>query len=112
MAEHQVDQPDYGTGQKKLSIYLVGILGCAILTLVSFWIVMASHWSKWAIFTCIYSAACVQFFLQLICFIRINTETKQGKTNVMTLLFTGVVLLSIIAGSLWIMSNLNYNMMH
>lgn len=109
---HHEAQPDYGTGQKKLGIYLIGVIGCSILTLVSFWTVMVGKYSKWEMFTVIYLSACIQFFVQLVCFLRLNTQTEQGRTNVMSLIFTGVILTSIIIGSLWIMWNLNYNMMH
>ena len=108
----QIEQVDFGTGQKKLSIYILGIISCAILTLVSFWAVMASQLSKGQIFAIIYVAACIQFIVQLICFIRLNTQTEQGKNNVMAFVFTGVILVSIIVGSLWIMWSLNYYMSH
>ena len=39
-------------------------------------------------------------------------QTEQGKLNVMSFMFTIVVLAVIIGGSLWIMFHLNYNMMH
>ena len=41
MEHHEIDQPDYGTGHKKLSIYIAGLISCIILTLISFWAVMA-----------------------------------------------------------------------
>lgn len=112
MNHRESSQPDYGTGQKNLSIYVVGIISCSILTLVSFWVVMSHQLPKWETFTIIYSTACIQFIVQLICFLRLNIKTEQGKTNVMSFIFTGVILISIIIGTLWIMSNLNYNMMH
>ncbi len=112
MDHHDSGEVDYGTGQKKLSVYLFGIVSCAILTLVSFWMVMAGRFSRWEIFTVIYSTACIQFFVQLICFLRLNTQTEQGRMNVMVFVFSGVILATIILGSLWIMWNLGYNMMN
>jgi cytochrome o ubiquinol oxidase operon protein cyoD len=112
MAHHELDQPDYGTGQKKLGIYIVGVVGCVILTLLSFWAVMSSNFSRHQVFIIIFASACAQFLVQLFCFLRLNTQTEQAKTNVMSLIFTGVILTSIIVGSLWIMSNLNYYMMY
>lgn len=111
--DHTHDTPtDYGTGQKKLRIYLIGVLLCVFLTLLSFWTVMTGSFSKAITFTIIYSSAIVQFFVQLLCFLRVTTATEQGKMNVMSFVFTSVILISIIIGSLWIMANLNYNMMH
>ncbi len=110
MAHH--NKTDYGTGEKKLSIYVLGILGCAFLTLISFWAVMTQDFSKTATFIIIYSSACIQFLVQLVCFLRLNTQTDAARTNVMAIIFTGVILVTIIVGSMWIMSNLNYNMMN
>ena len=111
MQQH-INQPDFGAGQKKLGIYLAGLIGCSLLTLLAFFVVISNQFSKPIIFIIIYSAACLQLIIQLICFLRLDTETEQGKTNVLSFVFTGVILMCIVIGSLWIMSNLNYNMLH
>lgn len=107
-----MNEPDYGTGQKKLGLYLVGFISCSVLTLFSFWSVMSQRFSKLEVLALIFSSACIQFLVQVIFFLRLTTQTEQGRTNIMTFLFTGVILISIILGSLWIMWNLNYYMMH
>ncbi len=112
MDNHEVGQPDYGTGQKKLSIYLLGFVICSILTVISFWVVIANQVSKGQIFAIIYVSACVQFIVQVVCFLRLNTQTEQGRMNVMSFVFTGVILVALIVGSLWIMWNLGYYMVH
>ncbi|KTD78774.1 cytochrome o ubiquinol oxidase subunit IV [Legionella waltersii] len=112
MEHHGITAPDYGTGQKKLGLYLVGFISCSLLTLLSFWVVMSHIFSKTEVLILIFSSACIQFLVQVLCFLRLSTQTEQGKTNVMSFLFTGVILTSIIVGSLWIMWNLNYYMMH
>jgi len=113
MEHHAATPSDFGTGKKKLSLYLVGFVSCCLLTLLSFCVVLyPNNFSKLVILSIIFSSACVQFIVQVVCFLRLTTATQQGKTNIMTLLFTGVVLTSIIVGSLWIMWNLNYNMAH
>jgi cytochrome o ubiquinol oxidase operon protein cyoD len=109
---HGIHTPDYGTGEKKLGLYTVGFVSCSLLTLFSFWSVMCQKFSKTEVLVFIFSSACIQFLVQVICFLRLSAKTEQGKTNVMTFLFTGVVLASILVGSLWIMSNLNYYMAH
>lgn len=108
---HKSNQPDFGTGDKTLGIYVVGLIGCTILTLISFWAVMSHHFVKWEAFVIIYISACIQLLVQVICFLRLNTETEQGRINVMSFIFTVVILLCVVFGSLWIMWNLNYNLM-
>lgn len=111
MSHHDVSQSDYGTGQKKFGMYFAGVISCAILTLIAFWSVMSGQFSKLEVLTIIFSAACIQFIVQVVCFLRLTTQTEQGKTNIMAFIFTGVILVTIILGSLWIMWNLNYYMM-
>ncbi len=112
MADHETKHPDFGSGEKTLGIYTFGIISCAILTLLAFWAVMSSGYDKMTTFTIIYVAACVQFLVQVICFLRLNMRTEQSRMNVMSLIFTGVILVCVIVGSLWIMANLNYYMAH
>lgn len=107
-----MNHPDYGTGQKKLSIYIAGLIGCVLLTIISFWAVISTHFSKSEIFLIIFFSAIIQFLVQVICFLRLNTQTEQAKINVMSILFTIVILITIVSGSLWIMWHLNYNMFH
>lgn len=107
--QHEID---YGTGQKKLGIYIIGFIACSILTCIAFYAVMSGQFLKWQTFTIVYAAACIQFVIQLICFLRLNTQTEQAQINVISLVFTAVILTSIIVGSLWIMWNLNFNMIH
>ncbi len=112
MHHHDLSQPDYGTGQKKLGIYVFGFITCSILTLISFWAVMSETFAKNDILIIIFISAIIQFIVQVVCFLRLNTQTEQGRMNVMSLLFTGVILVAVIAGSLWIMWNLAYFMAH
>ena len=112
MEHHGMKEPDYGSGKKKLGLYLVGFISCCILTLLSFWVVMSHRFSRVEVLVLIFSSACIQFLVQVIFFLRLTTQTEQGRTNIMSFLFTGVILVPIILGSLWIMWHLNYYMMH
>ena len=102
----------YGTGQKKLSLYLIGIVLCIILTLVPFITVMSHKLSHDVVLVIVYAAALGQFLVQVFFFLRLNTKTEQGVINVMSFLFSILILVVLIGGSLWIMWHLNYNMMH
>ena len=103
---------DSGMGEKKFSIYLLGIFLCTILTIIPYLTVKYAGYSYIKTVSHIYITAIAQFFVQLICFIRLNYNTEQAKINVMSFVFSMVVTVVVIAGSLWIMWNLNYNMEH
>ena len=112
MNEHPTSEPDYGTGKKKFNVYFIGVVLCVVLTLIAFTAVISDKLSKSSIFAIIFSAAVLQFLVQVGCFLRLNAKTKQARVNLMCFLFTILILLVVIIGSLWIMWHLNYNMMH
>ena len=112
MSEIHTIEPEYGTGKKNIKSYVIGLVLCIILTLIPFYAVIEQTWSRTAILWTLLIAALLQLWVQIACFLRLNTKTKQGKVNIMTFVFALVVVGILVGGSLWIMFNLNYNMMH
>lgn len=51
-----------------------------------------------------------QLVVQLVCFLHVGGDKKR-RWNLLALLFAVMVVLIVAIGSLWIMANLNYNMM-
>ena len=112
MDHDEAKHSDYGTGQKNLGSYIIGIILCSVLTLIAFGAVMSNRFPRWEVFSIIYTAAVIQFFVQLVCFLRLNTQTEQGVNNVLSFVFTAVILIAIVLGSLWIIWSVNYNLMY
>lgn len=112
MSEHNTIEPDYGVSKKKLGIYTFGTLLCIILTLIPFAMVLQGTFAKGSTFLVILGFAVVQVIVQVVCFLRLNAQTEQGKMNLMSFIFTIVILSAVVLGSVWIMMNLGYNMMH
>ena len=108
MIEHAVHshEEEDGFGQKTLGMYVVGMVGCIALTLLAFWATLSPILEKWQAFAIIYTAACAQFLVQIVCFLRLTFRTPQGRLNIMSFIFIGVILMCIVVGSLWIMWNL------
>ena len=111
-SHHHDVEPDYGTGKKTFKVYVTGVLLCVILTLIPFGVVMHGDMGRGFMFTVLFACAIIQFLVQVICFLRLNAATEQSKANLMSFIFTVVILAVIVGGSLWIMYHLNYNMMH
>ncbi|WP_304985161.1 cytochrome o ubiquinol oxidase subunit IV [Coxiella-like endosymbiont] len=107
-----LSEETYGTGKKKLSIYITGMILCVILTLISFMTVMYTTLSKTALLAIIFISNFVQFIVQVIFFLRLNTKNEQSQMNLMSFVFTIVVLAVLMGGSLWILLSLHYRMMH
>lgn len=54
--------------------------------------------------------AVVQIVVHLVYFLHMNTKSEGG-WNLIALIFTGLIIAIVVVGSLWIMYNLNVNMM-
>jgi cytochrome o ubiquinol oxidase operon protein cyoD len=111
-ANHDADPhshgESYGHGSKQS--YLVGFALSAVLTAIPFWLVMTGVLTPTATAVAIIVAAISQILVHTVCFLHINTQAEGGWTLI-AYVFTGVILVITIAGSLWIMYHLNTNMM-
>jgi cytochrome o ubiquinol oxidase operon protein cyoD len=91
--------------------YVTGFVSSIILTLVAYILVINHILSGTGLVAVIVGLAIVQLFVQLFFFLHVGNEAKP-RWNLMALLFAGTVVIIVVFGSLWIMNNLNYNMMH
>ena len=88
----------------------VGFTFSLILMLSAYRIVTYYHLTNhWLVFT-IFALALIQAVIQLIFFLHLGLESKP-RWNLITFLFMVLVIVVIIGGSLWIMANLDYNLM-
>lgn len=101
----------YGARVKTLKAYMIGLVLSLLFTGASFGIVTDHRLSVSMLYILLAVFAVCQLVAQVVYFLRLNT-TKEGNWNTMPFLFTILIVLVLVAGSLWIMYNLNYNMMH
>ncbi len=98
-------------GHGSMRSYLFGFALSVILTAVPFWLVMAQPIANpgvTAAFIIVFAA--LQILVHTVCFLHLNSQSEGGWT-LMAYIFTAILLLITIAGSLWIMYHLNSNMM-
>lgn len=100
-----------GTSRKTLKSYLFGFALSLILTFASFAVVGKRLFTDVHMYIALAVLAIIQLAVQVIFFLRVNTS-PQGRWNLMAFFFTLLIILVIVAGSFWIMWNLNYNMSH
>ena len=95
---------------ESIGTYLAGLGLAALLTVVSF--IVAGTTLVWgpSIPVALFVLAIAQMGVHLVFFLHITTG-PDGVNNVMALAFGVLVVILLIAGSLWIMSNLNHNML-
>lgn len=103
-------------GQGTLATYTLGFVFSIALTMTAFVLVEVHvHYahevlSHHFLIPMILSLAVVQLFVQLVFFLHLDRESRP-RWNLMLAVFAALVVLIVVIGSLWIMSNLNYRMM-
>lgn len=100
-----------GAAHGSLREYVTGFLLSVLLTAIPFWLVMAEPLADKQLTTMIVVAfAVVQIVVHMIYFLHMNTRSEGG-WNMLALIFTGVLVVITLSGSLWVMYHMNTNMM-
>ena len=104
---HDEDQVGHGT----MKGYITGFVLAAILTAIPFALVMGEVFQSPRVTAFIVMGlAMVQMVVHMVYFLHMNTKSEGG-WNMLALIFTLVLVVITIAGSLWVMFHLNANMM-
>ena len=91
--------------------YVTGFVLSVILTAIPFWIVMAKVFeSSGTTALVILAFAAVQIVVHMIYFLHMNTKVEAG-WSMLALIFTIVLVVITLSGSLWVMYHLKHNMM-
>jgi cytochrome o ubiquinol oxidase operon protein cyoD len=93
-----------------LLIYTIGLVLAVILTITSFWVANTSLLWAPGIPLGLAVLAIAQMGVHLVFFLHITTG-PDNTNNVLALAFGVLIVILVVAGSLWIMTNLNDNMM-
>ena len=109
--DHDHHHDDGGHDHGSFKSYLTGFILSVILTAIPFWLVMGDVIAdKTALVLWIMGLGVVQIFVHMIFFLHMNSRAEGGWT-MMALLFTVVIVLITLIGSLWVLYHLNTNMM-
>lgn len=111
MAQDNQSVVEFGGRHKTLQSYVLGFMLCIILTLMAFGLVELRIFSNHSLYVVLTLLAVIQLLVQSLCFLRLNSS-KEGRSNLFPFLFTLLIITILVGGSLWIMYNLNYNMMN
>lgn len=91
--------------------YMTGFVLSVVLTVIPFWLVMGHVIAKSSTAAVIILAlAAVQIVVHMIYFLHMNAKSEGG-WNMLALVFTIVLVVITLSGSIWIMYHLNSNMM-
>ena len=89
--------------------YIIGFILSVAATLIAYFFVVNHLWPKEMLTYIVLGIAVVQLVIQAVFFLHIG---RGSRLKLVTFLFAILVVLVIVVGSLWIMHNLDYNMMH
>lgn len=90
--------------------YIVGFVASLILTVIPFVLAGIEILPKGATYGVFVICAIIQVLVHFSYFLHMEARTEQGRWNLLSLVFSAIVVLIVIVGSIWIMWNLNINM--
>jgi len=111
-AEHHDGHGSHGAaGHGSLRGYVTGFLLSVVLTAIPFWLVMNDVLGNATLTAIVIMGfAAVQIVVHMVYFLHMNSRAEEG-WNMMALIFTIIIVVIVLAGSLWVMFHLNTNMM-
>ena len=105
------DHGEGGHSHGSLRSYLIGFGLSVVLTAIPFWLVMGGVFENKTVTAILIMAfAMVQIVVHMIYFLHMDTRSEEGWT-MMALIFTIIMVVIALTGSLWVMYHLNTNMM-
>lgn len=99
--QHQHQHQEHSHGSVKS--YTIGFLLSIVLTIIPLVVVMNGMLEKTGTIVLILVAAILQFAVQLVFFMHLK-EGENARWNMMALILGLIILLTIVAGSIWIMT--------
>jgi len=95
----------HAAGRGDLKSYVTGFVLSVILTAVAFWAVMRPAAPRVAIIAVILVLAAAQVLVHLAYFLHMSLRREQ-RWNLVSFVFTVLILVLIVGGSIWIMANM------
>ncbi len=99
-----------------LKSYFAGFVFSVIATLLGFFLVthqaLSPSLSHEALYSLVVILVLSQLLIQAVFFFRLNMATDDDRWNLVIFLFSLLIMLIVVSGSLWIMYNLNYYMVN
>ena len=91
--------------------YATGFIAAVALTTIPFWLVMGKIFSSSSTTAAVILAfAAVQIVVHMVYFLHMDAKSEGG-WNLLALVFTIMLVVIALSGSLWVMYHLNHNMM-
>ncbi len=119
MSDHNHNHDDHGHGHGhddghdhgSFKSYVTGFVLAVILTAIPFWLVMGKVIDKSSTAGLVLlGLAAVQIVVHMVYFLHMNSKSEGG-WNMLALIFTVMLVVIMLSGSIWVMYHMNHNMM-
>jgi cytochrome o ubiquinol oxidase operon protein cyoD len=108
---HDHGHDDSGSHHGSFRDYLIGFGLSIVLTAIPFWIVIDNVFREPKVAAIVLMAfAVVQIVVHMVYFLHMNSKSEGGWT-MLALIFTSILVVIALTGSLWVMNHLDSNMM-
>lgn len=106
MNTHSGTNEIYGS----MKAYVTGFVLAVVLTAIPFWLVMSKQFhNSTLIAAALLGFAALQIVVHMVYFLHMNSKSEGG-WNLLALMFTIMLVVIALSGSLWVMYHLNRNM--
>lgn len=112
MSTQQHLTPDPITAKKLLKSYTIGFILSLVLAFIAYALVTKHTLSNEGLYIALTAFVVLALIVQVVFNFRLNTKTEDDRWNLICFLFTLLIMAIVVSGSLWIMYNLNYNMVN
>ncbi|ACM39192.1 MULTISPECIES: cytochrome o ubiquinol oxidase subunit IV [Rhizobium/Agrobacterium group] len=108
---HEHHHGGHEASHGSMKTYMIGFILSVTLTSIPFYLVMSGSLTNKALLAgIVMGLGAIQVVVHMIYFLHMNTKSEGG-WNMMALIFTIIVVVIALSGSLWVMHHLNTNMM-
>ncbi|MGH8506577.1 MAG: cytochrome o ubiquinol oxidase subunit IV [Stenotrophobium sp.] len=108
---HGSDHANVDLPHATLRGYMTGFILSIILTIIPFWLVMGHVFANPnSTIMLVLAFGAVQIVVHMVYFLHMNSSSEGG-WNMMALIFTLILVVITLSGSIWIMYHMNANMM-
>lgn len=108
--DFKVIDEQYEAGRFAMRSYVTGFVLSIFLTLIPYVIVVNHMFGKESLVLAVVIFGVTQLFVQVIFFLHLSKKSKP-QWNIIVFVFTVLIVSILVVGSLWVMYNLNYNLM-
>jgi len=107
---HAAHGADHGAGHGSKGSLWTGSILSILLTVIPFWMVMSGAVDATVTTVAIFVMAIAQIVVHVVCFLHVDSRSENGWT-LLAFIFTAIIVGITIIGTIWVMYQMNLNMM-